>query len=76
MLFVLIVLKEYLARLETDESKKPTGKQRTVPNLGELADAIGTTCVNLSKIVNNKTESLNLKLGSKIIEEMNCRGFP
>lgn len=71
-----IVLKEYLTRLSTTESKIPVEKQRQVPSLAELADAVGVHRVTLSHLVNNKTDSLNLELGAKIIEEMTRRGFP
>jgi hypothetical protein len=71
-----IVLKEYLARLSTIESRLPAEEQRQVPTYSELADIAGIHRVTFSHLVNNKTDSLNLNVASKIITEMRRRGFP
>jgi DNA-binding Xre family transcriptional regulator len=71
-----INLNTYLSQLKAIENSKPAGAKRLkVPNITELAEAIGLHQTSLSRIANNRISHLNLEVGNKIIDELRRRGF-
>lgn len=70
---IIITVKEYLARLEAEQSSRDNPVP--VPNLKELAESIGISEKHFLRIVNNKVKGPNLKTIAPIITELRHRGF-
>jgi hypothetical protein len=72
---VYIRLKPFLQQLATSERNKPEAQRRPVPELRELAEAVGITPQAMSNIVNGNIKFLNLTVAGQIITEIRRRGF-
>lgn len=72
---IRVTLKEYLAHLEAEESKKPIYDRRRVPTLGLLADGLGVSRQHLYNIANNQYGQFKLDVLSDLIRELRRWGF-
>jgi hypothetical protein len=65
---IKVTLKEYLAKLQRKYGKG-------VPTLHDIAEAVGTTYVSMSRISNNHIKLLNVTTLSNIIKYLRERGY-
>jgi protein-disulfide isomerase-like protein with CxxC motif len=71
-----ITLKTHLENLEAIERAKPREQRRQVPNMGEIAAAVGISATAISNIATNRVNQLTLRTGGKIIAAVRAYGFP
>jgi hypothetical protein len=72
---VYVVLKEYLARLETLEATKPDGQRRVVPSMATLARAAGVHPMTISRWVTGETKATTHSLLASVIETLRAHEF-
>ena len=70
-----VTLKEHLAKLEVEESTKPTEERRPVPSMAFLARRAGIAPNTMSRWATNKTEATTHKIVDAVIRELRGRGF-
>lgn len=70
-----VVLKEYLARLEREERRKPVEAQRRVPTMSDISRECGISFPTINRIANGHAKHLNLDTGNRIIKAVRERGF-
>lgn len=73
MATVTFTLKNYLTQQSAIDER--TGVVRGVPSQAELAEIVGRHEVTFSRIVSNKSDSINLEMLAAIIKELRSRGF-
>ena len=73
---VVVTIKEHLARLEAQETKKPPNKRRTVPSMAELAAAAGITRQGMYQIAGNRVRKLDLDTLSAVLNMLRYNEFP
>lgn len=70
---VLFTLKQYLA--EQAALAERTGVKKDIPSQAELADLVGRHEVTFSRMMNNKSDTINLSTLATIIKDLRRRGF-
>lgn len=70
---IIITIKPYLQTLKAEQSKSETPLK--VPNLRELAEAIGLSEKHFLRYANNQIKEHNLEVYAKTIAELRRRGF-
>ncbi|MCB0194146.1 MAG: helix-turn-helix domain-containing protein [Anaerolineae bacterium] len=72
---MIVTLKQYLSKLEAEESVRPEDQRRDIPSITTLAKEVGISRVQLQRLVSNETEGIKFELGGNIIKSMRQRGF-
>ncbi|MCB0163778.1 MAG: helix-turn-helix domain-containing protein [Anaerolineae bacterium] len=72
---MIVTFKQYLNKLEAEESVLPKEQRRDIPSITSLADEVGISRVQLQRLVSNETEGIKFELGGNIIKAMRKRGF-
>lgn len=73
---VIITLKEHLAQLEAEESRRPPRDRRQVPTLSELAEAVSISRQGMYNFASGDVRLVNRELLAAIINELRAKGFP
>jgi DNA-binding Xre family transcriptional regulator len=73
---VIITLKEHLARLEAEETKRAPAHRRHVPTVPELAEAVNISRQGMYNFATGDVKLVNRELLAAIINELQARGFP
>jgi transcriptional regulator with XRE-family HTH domain len=68
-------IKAYFLSLELEELNKPESERRKIPSVAELARACGVSRQQLSRLINEKNQTLDLEVTGKLMDVMNSRGF-
>lgn len=70
-----VILKEYLARLETLEATKPDDQRKEVPSMATLARAAGVHPMTISRWVTGETKATTHALVASVIDTLREYGF-
>jgi len=72
---IVIVLSEYRNGLIKTEKQKPVHQRRPIPTILEMAKNAGISKTGLIDIMNNRYESLNIRVMNNIITQFRKCGF-
>lgn len=70
-----VVIKEYLARLETEQLSKSKNDRLEIPNLKQIASEIGVSEKQFLRIANNQTRDIMRLPIARVIYVLRRRGF-
>lgn len=70
-----VTIAEHLGRLQAQESKRPPAIRRTVPNMTDLARAVGVSRATLYNFDNGRTRKINIDVLTEIINYLNQCGL-
>lgn len=74
-LVLKVTIKEYLDKLQEEESGKPGWQRRTIPTISQLSEDLGISRDGLSRLFNNRRVRVNLQHLALIVAELRRYGF-
>lgn len=72
---LVVTLGSYLSHLKSQELAKVESQRRSVPTIGELADAAGIHRVSMQNMVSGDMKRVNFETLSAVVNELRRRGF-
>jgi hypothetical protein len=72
---LVVTLGSYLSYIKSEELAKAESQRRSVPTIGELAEAAGIHRVTMQNLVSGDVKRVNFETLSAVVNELRRRGF-
>ncbi len=72
---LVVTLGAYLSYIKSEELAKAESQRRSVPTIGELAEAAGVHRVTMQNLVTGDMKRINFETLTAVLNELRRRGF-